>query len=447
MVLPDPLLEKLVHLKQHYDVIIIGAGVLGTSTAYVLSQVFKGTIAVIDKEKIPALHTTTRNTGVIHRPFYLDPTKKEVFARSSQESYPMWKEISEKFSLPWNPAGTLEIATRDQDLNSIEKYSKWAEENGMKSSEIQIFNKEELEKYEPGVRGHGAILSKTDACVDFGQFTRKVMELAVENGVTFIPEVLIKNTLEDEQGALVEGLHQGRHVEIRSDLLINALNGDSLPIAHQLGLAKGYAVLHFRGDYWIVDEKFRLKVKHNIYTVPRHKKYPFLDPHFIRRHDGSTEVGPTASLVGSPYDYTDSPDHHSLIGKVFERPSLPKLKLALNPEFLNLVRTEWRSSRSKEAMAERVRNFLPGLADENLLEHGLSGVRNSLIDKSGFVPEAIIKNGEHSIHVLNYNSPGATGGPAFAMYLLNKASEDGFLTLQENRGKDLPWNEHMDKLL
>lgn len=433
--------------SKHFDAVIIGAGVLGTSTAYMLSLGFRGSIAVVDKEPRPGEHTSTRNTGVIHRPFYLDPDKKAVFSKSAQDSYPMWKDLATKFGLPWNQAGTLEIATREEDTKILPKYEKWAEKSGMESSEIQLFNDEELKKYEPGVKGYGAILSKTDSCVEFGAFTRKVMEMAQVNGITFIPEYRVEDVSVSKGKVNIRGSSGNNSLHITSDFVINTASGDSLRIAHQLGLARGYAVLHFRGDYWTVDEKFKLRVKHNIYTVPKHKKYPFLDPHFILRYDGTREVGPTASLVGSPYDYTDSPDRHSLIGKIFEKPSLPKLKLAVNPEFLNLVRTEWRSSRSEGAMAKRVRQFIPSLEDKYLLNHGLSGVRNSLIDKTGFVPEAVVETGEQSLHVLNYNSPGATGAPAYAIHILKTAESQGFLKLESIKDKELPWNDYFKRSL
>lgn len=438
---------RIMAVSKHFDVSIIGAGVLGSSVAYLLSLGFKGSVAVFEKENQPGTHSSARNTGVIHRPFYMDPEKKAIFAKTAQDSFPLWKDLATRFGLPWNQAGTLEIATREEDVGVLDKYAKWADTNEMESSEIQLFNREQLKGYEPSVNGYGAILSKTDACVDFGIFTKKVMELATTNGVAFIPDCRITEIAETGDGTVFTGITDGQKKQFSTSLLINAASGDSLRLAHQLGLAKKYASLHFRGDYWTVDGNFGRNIKHNIYTVPRHRKYPFLDPHFILRHDGTREVGPTASLVGSPYDYTDSPDKHSLAKKIFERPSSPKLKLAVNPEFLNLVRTEWKSSRSKSAMAKRVRQFIPSLDDRYLVKHGLSGIRNSLIDKSGFVPEAVLERGDNSLHILNFNSPGATGSPAFAMHLLKILEEAGSIELESKVNKELPWGEYLYKSL
>lgn len=55
-----------------------------------------------------------------------------------------------------------------------------------------------------------------------------------------------------------------------------------------------------------------------------------------------------------------------------------------------------------------------------------SVVRTSLVDNNGFVPEAILVEGTHSLHVLNYNSPRATGAPAFSAYVVKMLQENGY---------------------
>jgi len=59
--------------------------------------------------------------------------------------------------------------------------------------------------------------------------------------------------------------------------------GNCLDIAKQFGLAKEYSDLHFRGEYWIADDKYKDFVKTTIYTVAEFKGYPFLDPHWITK--------------------------------------------------------------------------------------------------------------------------------------------------------------------
>src|SRR5213593_3830735 len=63
-----------------WDVTIVGGGILGTSFAYWLANRYDGRIAVLEKESQVAMHTSRRNTGVVHRPFYLDPVGRKIFA-------------------------------------------------------------------------------------------------------------------------------------------------------------------------------------------------------------------------------------------------------------------------------------------------------------------------------------------------------------------------------
>jgi (S)-2-hydroxyglutarate dehydrogenase len=43
------------------------------------------------------------------------------------------------------------------------------------------------------------------------------------------------------------------------------------------------------------------------------------------------------------------------------------------------------------------------------------------------VSEAVLIEGIRSFHILNYNSPGATGAPAFSAYVVRNLIERGFL--------------------
>jgi len=104
-----------------WDVTIVGGGILGTSFAYWLANRYDGRIAVLEKESQVAMHTSRRNTGVVHRPFYLDPVGRKVFARSAQTAYGMWKAFAAERGLPWLPVGTFEVAVHPDQVSRIEK--------------------------------------------------------------------------------------------------------------------------------------------------------------------------------------------------------------------------------------------------------------------------------------------------------------------------------------
>ena len=59
-------------MKKIYDVAIIGAGIVGMSTALKLQEKGKN-VLVLDKEKSAAVHQSGRNSGVIHSGIYYKP--------------------------------------------------------------------------------------------------------------------------------------------------------------------------------------------------------------------------------------------------------------------------------------------------------------------------------------------------------------------------------------
>lgn len=415
---------------------------MGTTLAYQLSKAGEGKkIVVIEKEEGVARHTSSRNTGVLHRPFYLDPDKKGKFARCAQESYEFWKEYAAAKGLPWREVGTIEVALTHSQLEHLEHYKQWARANGMQEDEVQLLNPDEIRQHEPNVRAVGALWCKTDTAVDFAAFTRALKADAQKNGVKFLMGCEVKKVIEDKDGVEivceilhplltspikgeesignspppVGGVRGGGQMMVRARYIVNCAGGAALRIAHTMGLAREYADINFRGEYLIVEGQSASLASANIYSVPRHTAFPFLDPHFVVHYDGRVEIGPTAVPVFGEYTYKGL---GNIVKKCTERPWANKLKLFTNPEFLRLCSEEWRSVLSKKIMVERVRRFLPALRLEDCTRRGIAGVRASLIDREGrFVPEVIEVESARSLHILNYNSPGATGAPAYAKYL------------------------------
>jgi L-2-hydroxyglutarate oxidase len=61
-------------------------------------------------------------------------------------------------------------------------------------------------------------------------------------------------------------------------------------------------------------------------------------------------------------------------------------------------------------MINRVTEFLPQLKASSFTKRGTAGIRSLLIDRDGkFVSDTMIIKKNYSMHILNYNSPGATG--------------------------------------
>ena len=412
-------------LRKDVDILVVGAGVLGVTTAYWLSCLYDCRILLVDRERGVARHTSSRNTGVIHRPFYLNPETKRTFALSAMRSYPLWRDLAKSYGLPWEQVGTLEVALREDDVPRLERYLRWGADNGMEQTELELLDARSVKSLEPDVRCIAALHSKTDVSVDFGRFTACVHRLALDQGLSFQGGLQVSSMKSGGAGLEVSFSSNEQLAGVRCGLLINAAGGASVDIAHMMGLAREYSTLNFRGEYWVVDEPFASRIGRNVYSLPRHPRFPFLDPHFIVRSDGMRQIGPNAVMVTDPYVYRGLGLRS--IPRLLAAPKGPKLNLLRDADFLSMVADEWRTSLSKRAMCERVRRFIPGLDRRALNSRGISGVRASVVGSEGFLPEAILVQDERSVHILNYNSPGATGAPSYSASLVAKLRETGLL--------------------
>ena len=423
---------------QKYDIAIIGGGILGTTISYWLSTLYDLKICVIEKENDVALHSSTRNSGVIHYPFYLNPKQKKNFARAAFLSHDMWKVLAHEKNIPWVQGGTIEIALDEEQHKTLERYLVLGKENGLTEEDISILDSNELKQKEPHLNCYSGLYCTKEGSTNYGLLTKAVSELSKKNGINILLKHNVKNVEETpDQTNII--FSDGS--TLTANFVINCSGGNSLDIAKKFGLLNGYSDLHFRGEYWVADSNIKNLVKTNIYTVPRYLEFPFLDPHWIKKANGETEIGPNAVPVDSPEAYdsfiTDIP---TVLSKISDIVTGSAKKLFLNPDFISLVSKEFLSSVSKSAMVERVKKFIPGIEPRNFPKRGTSGIRTPVLSPNGdFVSEMIEIEGKNSFHIVNYNTPGATGAPAYSAFVVKKLREKGILPQSKNQ-KNSIWN-------
>jgi L-2-hydroxyglutarate oxidase len=176
----------------------------------------------------------------------------------------------------------------------------------------------------------------------------------------------------------------------------------------------------------------------SIYSVPKYPEYPFLDPHWIVRAHGRREIGPNAVPVFSPYGYDWRANAASYIPKIIEIMRSGAHKMAFDTQFLSLAVNEVKSSLSKSAMIERAREFLPQIEPAHFHKRGTAGIRSSLVGKDGkFVPDTMFFREDNALHILNYNSPGATGALPIAAMLTDQLSREGIVIGVNSKEKSL----------
>ena len=101
-----------------YDVVIIGAGVVGLAIARELAESSDKTVLVIEKEASFGLGVSSRNSEVIHSGIYYTPDslKAKFCTRGRELTY----DFCEKHQIWHEQCGKLVIA-HDGQLNELEK--------------------------------------------------------------------------------------------------------------------------------------------------------------------------------------------------------------------------------------------------------------------------------------------------------------------------------------
>jgi L-2-hydroxyglutarate oxidase len=434
-------------LKDNFDLIIIGGGILGTSLSYFLSFLNKSKkIAVIEQEHSVAHHTSGRNTGKVHAPYLYNPEKKKLFANASFHGYEMWKEYSKLENLPFKQDGVIEVAVDEKGIKVLEKYLKWGKQNGLEEKDIQLINKEELKKIEPEIKCEAALYAHRDGSTDYSILTNSIMKDSKKNGINFLfnKKITQIKKIKDKWEIIINGNNK-----IFTNFLINASGGQAINIAHNMNTAKNLTDVHFRGEYWKTPEKYHNLTKTSVYSVPEFPDYPFLDPHWIVRVDGSCEIGPNAVPVFSPYGYNTAENIKEFIPKILEMLSSGARKTIFDKQFQELAFTEIQSSMSKSVMIKRVKKFIPKINPKEITVKGTAGIRSSVIDENGkFVPDVILLEKNSSFHILNYNSPGATGALPFSAHVINQLHKKGLFENEDMEAQCGPWkfNEIIEKL-
>jgi len=425
-------------LAHNFDVIIIGGGILGTSISYYLSCLNKSKkIAVIEQAHNVAFHTSGRNTGKVHAPYLYNPEKKKLFAKAAFHGYEMWEEYATLRGLPFKKDGVIEVALDQKGIKVLEKYLKWGKQNGLEDKDIKLMSNTELKKIEPEIKCEAALYVYKDGSVDYSIFTDSVMKDSKASGTKFILDTRVTKIKKecDKWEITLDREHK-----IFAKFLINAAGGEAVNIAHDVGVAEKFTDVHFRGEYWRAPKEYHGLTKTSVYSVPEFPEYPFLDPHWIIRVDGSCEIGPNAVPVFSPYGYNKTENIKEFIPKMLEMLGSGARKTIFDKQFQELAMNEIQSSMSKSVMIERVKRFLPKIDADKITEKGTAGIRSSVIDDNGkFVPDVILIDDDMSFHILNYNSPGATGALPFSAHIVNHLNTTGLLKSEELNAQCGPW--------
>ena len=148
-------------MSDRIDCIVAGAGVIGLAIGRRLA--LSGLeVAVLDMEDHIGMHTSSRNSEVIHAGIYYpkDSLKARLCVAGKHALY----EYCESKSVPFNRLGKLIVATSPDEEPTLDGIRKKASDNGV--DDLSFLSAAEVAELEPHVRATAALLSPSTGIVD-----------------------------------------------------------------------------------------------------------------------------------------------------------------------------------------------------------------------------------------------------------------------------------------
>jgi L-2-hydroxyglutarate oxidase len=377
-------------------VVIVGAGIVGLSTAYRLTRSRPDCrITVLEKELGIAQHQTGRNSGVIHSGIYYTPgSAKALNCRAGRTQL---LEFCREYDVPHDLCGKVVVATDASERGRLHDLYERGQANGVV---CQLISREELLELEPHAAGVEALHVPEAGIVDY---RRMCQVLAGEIRGEVKTGVQVLRVVDEESQVLVET----DHGEIRADHLVNCAGLHCDRVCRASGGQPPLKIVPFKGEYFRLRPEAEQFCRNLIYPVPD-PRFPFLGVHLTRMIDGGVEVGPNAVMGFGREAYGKSDVN---LADLFESLTYPG--------FLRLATRHWKMgmgemwrSLSRRAFVKALNKLCPELRVEHIVPCP-SGIRAQALRPDGSLEDdfQILEVGR-GVHVLNAPSPAATASLA-----------------------------------
>lgn len=394
----------------HFEIAIVGGGIVGLATALALQEQGVRSLVVLEAEGRVAAHQTGNNSGVIHAGVYYRPgsLKAKLCAEGRQALY----AFCEEEGIPHDRCGKLIVASSEAERARLDALAERAQANGLTPKRLSA---SELHDYEPHVAGVAGLWIAETGIVDYkavaAAYARRVRE---HGGEIRTGWRLASVRRKPEHLTLISTNEEA----ITCGQLITCAGLQADRLARLCGVEPGVRITPFRGEYYELTPDARHLVHNLIYPVPN-PNFPFLGVHFTRKIDGSIEAGPNAVLAFKREGYRKS--SFSL------RDSLDVFGYA---GFWRLATRYWRTglgefyrSYSKYAFWRALRVLVPAIEAHHLQPAG-AGVRAQALAPDGqLVDDFHIVRGYRMTHVLNAPSPAATASLSIGRYIAQASSQ------------------------
>ena len=390
-----------------HDYLIVGAGIIGLTTAWALRQSQPdATIAIIEKEPDVATHQTGHNSGVIHAGVYYQPgSLKADFCRRGAEQT---KAFCTEHNIPFETRGKLIVATNALELERLKALKDRTEKLGV---DTNLIDRPELRRLEPAIDGLSALSVKESAIVSFAAIATKLSRLLKDQGV----QLFSNNELIDAHESDSEVILETNTSTFRAKKVICCTGLMADRTAKLMGLEVNFAILPFRGEYYRLPDHLGSLVHHLIYPVPD-PALPFLGVHLTPMINGMITVGPNAVLGLKREGYSRR--------NISLRDSWEIMLFAgswrLARHYAKAGLSELIGSWHKPSYLKRAQKYCPQLRLEDLKPYP-AGVRAQAVSHTGkLVEDFLFLHTKRTLHVANAPSPAATSAFPIGRHIAEK---------------------------
>lgn len=270
-----------------YDVIIIGAGVVGAHIARQLSR-YRLRILLLDKAADVGDGTTKANTAIVHAGYDAKPGTNK--ARFNLAGNVLFEQVCGELDIEFDRCGTYVVGISDEDLITLRDLYERGLENGVPG--LELISGEEMRRREPGLTesAAGALYAATGGIVDPFALCFAAAENAVSNGVDLRLETEVQGFL--REGDAVAGVITNRGAfRSRWTIIAAGLYADDL--MHAAGL-DGFKITPRKGEYFVLDRTARSQVRNVLFPCPTPISKGILVTPTIH---GNVMLGPTATNI------------------------------------------------------------------------------------------------------------------------------------------------------
>ena len=221
---------------KNFDVIIIGGGMVGLTTAFQLIEKNKGKkICVIDKENQLGRHSSGRNSGVIHAGIYYKPEslKAKVCIKGGKRLI-SWVESKK---LPINKCGKIIIPQKENLDKQIDLLFERGSKNGAK---VEIIKEDKLKEIAPSARSISgrAIWSPNTCVVNPLKIIKTLEDELLQKGVIFIKGISKLNFDKKQKKIIL-----GDSTELGYLHLFNCAGLHADEIAHKFNIGNNFKII------------------------------------------------------------------------------------------------------------------------------------------------------------------------------------------------------------